>query len=82
MKAAGHPDIVSVFPDSVLQLHTTRSWDFLETERRILRASATYNKHVSSDVIIGMIDTGIYIFHLKSYDMIIYINIYISNDSH
>ncbi|XP_042955066.1 CO(2)-response secreted protease-like isoform X1 [Carya illinoinensis] len=60
LSAAGHPDIVSVFPDSVLQLHTTRSWDFLETERRILRASATYNKHVSSDVIIGMIDTGIW----------------------
>ena len=55
---AGHSDIVSIFPDSVLELHTTRSWDFLTAESG-MRASPRYNKRISgSDVIIGMIDTG------------------------
>ncbi|GLT76398.1 hypothetical protein SLA2020_480610 [Shorea laevis] len=50
--------IVSVFPDSVLQLHTTRSWDFLE----VTSSSKFSQNHqqVSSDVIVGIIDTGIW----------------------
>ncbi|KAK4796552.1 hypothetical protein SAY86_028878 [Trapa natans] len=53
-----HDNVVSVFPDPILHLHTTRSWDFLEvgsserTRRRYLRPS--------NDVIIGIIDTGIW----------------------
>ncbi|CAA6654457.1 unnamed protein product [Spirodela intermedia] len=31
-RLSGHPGVVSVFPDRVLQLHTTRSWAFLEAE--------------------------------------------------
>jgi hypothetical protein len=54
---AERAETVSVFPDAVLQLHTTRSWDFLEGESSMRRASPRY-KHLSSDVIIGMIDTG------------------------
>ncbi|KAG6783262.1 hypothetical protein POTOM_012707 [Populus tomentosa] len=54
----GHDGIVSIFRDPILQLHTTRSWDFLEA------ASGMQYKHkqpsMSSDVIIGMIDTGIW----------------------
>ncbi|XP_044461856.1 CO(2)-response secreted protease-like isoform X2 [Mangifera indica] len=55
--------IVSVFPDRVLQLHTTRSWDFLEeaAAQPSISTWASYNYHKhSSDVIIGVIDTGIW----------------------
>ncbi|KAJ9179499.1 hypothetical protein P3X46_011281 [Hevea brasiliensis] len=55
---SGHDGIVSVFQDPILQLHTTRSWDFLEG-----KASMQYSHkylHTSSDVIIGVIDTGIW----------------------
>ncbi|XP_058107526.1 CO(2)-response secreted protease-like [Magnolia sinica] len=51
--------VVSVFPDPVLQLHTTRSWDFLEGG-----PAGVLLKHghlpVSGDVIVGVIDTGIW----------------------
>lgn len=60
---AGQRNIVSVFPDSVLELHTTRSWDFLAADSGV-RSSPRYDKHVPSDVIIGMVDTGK--FHLLS----------------
>ncbi|KAF6165587.1 hypothetical protein GIB67_029918 [Kingdonia uniflora] len=53
-----HNDVISIFPDPILQLHTTRSWDFLASE------SGTGSDHrsppVSSDIIIGIIDTGIW----------------------
>ncbi|KAL5802010.1 hypothetical protein ACOSQ3_033642 [Xanthoceras sorbifolium] len=52
-------EVVSVFPDPHLQLHTTRSWDFLEPQQ-----PTTYNFHKynlsSTDVIIAIIDTGIW----------------------
>ncbi|PRQ55932.1 putative tripeptidyl-peptidase II [Rosa chinensis] len=59
---SGHDGIVSIFPDSILELHTTRSWDFLqeaaaESGRVSHRARPTTS---SDDVIIGMIDTGIW----------------------
>ncbi|XP_061997957.1 CO(2)-response secreted protease-like [Rosa rugosa] len=59
---SGHDDIVSIFPDSILELHTTRSWDFIqeaaaESGRVSYRARPTTT---SDDVIIGMIDTGIW----------------------
>ncbi|XP_059653728.1 CO(2)-response secreted protease-like [Cornus florida] len=56
---SGHHEIVSIFPDPVLQLHTTRSWDFLETESTI-RSGIHQYRHLSGDVIIGMIDSGIW----------------------
>lgn len=47
--------IVSVFPSKTLHLHTTRSWDFLGfTETMEL------GKTLKSDVIVGIIDTGIW----------------------
>ncbi|KAM1263254.1 hypothetical protein ACFXTH_028266 [Malus domestica] len=55
---SGNDGIVSIFPDSMLQLHTTRSWDFLEPE--LARPLKNKYLHPSSDVIIGMIDTGIW----------------------
>ncbi|KAG6480856.1 hypothetical protein ZIOFF_057444 [Zingiber officinale] len=47
--------IVSVFPSKTLKLRTTRSWDFLNLSQRVNR-----NLTLESDIIIGMIDTGIW----------------------
>ncbi|KAL7209379.1 hypothetical protein ACSBR1_031001 [Camellia fascicularis] len=55
---SGHDKVICVFPDPILQLHTTRSWDFLDSESGI-RSSHKY-QHITSDVIIGVIDTGIW----------------------
>ncbi|CAA0822427.1 CO(2)-response secreted protease [Striga hermonthica] len=65
--------VVSVFPDSGLQLHTTRSWDFLRNQDafRIINKTTTattishssYTSNFSSgdyDTVIGMLDTGIW----------------------
>ena len=54
--------MVSVFPDPVLELHTTRSWDFLESDLGMKPyysyGTPTLHKHPSTDIIIGLIDTG------------------------
>ncbi|THU57957.1 hypothetical protein C4D60_Mb03t09070 [Musa balbisiana] len=55
---SGFDEVVSVFPDRILQLHTTRSWDFLDTESGI--GSQRLRRKASSDVIIGIIDTGVW----------------------
>ncbi|KAL5150586.1 CO(2)-response secreted protease [Glycine soja] len=61
---SGHDGVVSVFPDPVLELHTTRSWDFLESELGMKpyysHGTPTLHKHPSTDIIIGVIDTGIW----------------------
>lgn len=58
-----------MFPDPVLKLHTTRSWDFLEAEAEAKATTSTWSSHkyhnISSDVIIGIIDTGILILRKK-----------------
>ncbi|CAI9096070.1 OLC1v1032139C1 [Oldenlandia corymbosa var. corymbosa] len=63
---AQRPEVVSVFPDRIHRLHTTRSWDFL-MEQSAGFAPARQNipkSNVSSlsdeDVIIGIFDTGIW----------------------
>lgn len=48
---------LAVFPDRVLELHTTRSWDFFNSESGL--RSERLTKRASNDVIIGIIDTGI-----------------------
>lgn len=55
----GHSDVVSVFPDAMLQ-HTTRWWDFIEGRAGRL-SKWGLDKRVSSDIIIGIIDTGKFI---------------------
>lgn len=56
---AGHDEVVSVFEDPMLQLHTTRSWDFLDSLSGESSSFPIYNSfHGSSDIIIGVVDTG------------------------
>jgi hypothetical protein len=55
---AGHERVVSVFKDRALQLHTTRSWDFLEVQSGL--RSGRLGRRASGDVIIGIIDTGVW----------------------
>ncbi|PWA80075.1 cucumisin [Artemisia annua] len=46
--------VVSVFPNGVKQLHTTRSWDFMGFPQDVARAP------LESDIIVGMLDTGVW----------------------
>lgn len=55
---AGHERVVSVFKDRVLELHTTRSWDFLEAQSGL--QSGRLGRRASGDVIIGIVDTGVW----------------------
>ncbi|KAL5733136.1 hypothetical protein ACOSQ2_032828 [Xanthoceras sorbifolium] len=54
-KMAGMSGVVSVFPNRNLKLHTTKSWDFMGFSQQVERAITT-----ESDIIIGVIDTGIW----------------------
>ncbi|KAH0460737.1 hypothetical protein IEQ34_008312 [Dendrobium chrysotoxum] len=47
-------EVVSVFPSQQRQLHTTRSWDFMSFP------SSAPHAAFESDVIVGMLDTGIW----------------------
>ncbi|KAL9235338.1 hypothetical protein vseg_010102 [Gypsophila vaccaria] len=48
-------EVVSVFPSRTLQLQTTRSWDFIG-----LPPPSRQQKLLESDVIIGVLDTGVW----------------------
>ncbi|OMO76488.1 hypothetical protein COLO4_25554 [Corchorus olitorius] len=54
-KLKGKEGVVSVFRSQKKQLHTTRSWDFMDFPINKVRRSA-----IESDIIVGMIDTGIW----------------------
>lgn len=47
--------MVSIFPSITYYPHTTRSWDFMGFAENVHR-----NPTVESDIIIGVIDTGIW----------------------
>lgn len=47
--------VVSVFPNGMKKLHTTRSWDFLGFPQDVQTAPAN-----ESDIIVGMLDTGVW----------------------
>ncbi|KAL0009588.1 hypothetical protein SO802_011090 [Lithocarpus litseifolius] len=49
-------NVVSVFPSKMRKLDTTRSWDFLGVPQSVKR-----NHHIESNIIVGVLDTGIYI---------------------
>ncbi|KAJ9675081.1 hypothetical protein PVL29_024149 [Vitis rotundifolia] len=62
---AQKPGVVSVFEDPVLQLHTTRSWDFLHYQTDLETDSKPGSDGDSqssgqADTIIGILDTGIW----------------------
>ncbi|CAN0916742.1 Subtilisin-like protease SBT4.15, partial [Linum grandiflorum] len=48
----GRENVVSVFPNTMRKLHTTRSWDFLG-----MSAEHTSRNQLESDIIVGMFDT-------------------------
>ncbi|XP_058110933.1 subtilisin-like protease SBT4.3 [Magnolia sinica] len=54
-KIARMEGVVSVFESKAHQLHTTRSWDFMG-----FPVTARRNPTVESDLIVGMIDTGVW----------------------
>ncbi|XVE69291.1 hypothetical protein DITRI_Ditri09bG0140000 [Diplodiscus trichospermus] len=53
-KIAGMNGVVSVFPNEKGHLHTTKSWDFIGFPQQVERAP------LESDVIIGVLDSGIW----------------------
>ncbi|KAM3397750.1 hypothetical protein P3S68_001263 [Capsicum galapagoense] len=61
---AQHPGVVSVFPNPVFQLHTTRSWDFLRDQYDLLHdipySSGWNSTSNGADTIIGVFDSGIW----------------------
>ncbi|ESW17469.1 hypothetical protein PHAVU_007G242100 [Phaseolus vulgaris] len=54
VRMAGLDGVVSVFPNKKNELHTTRSWDFIGLSQSVERTST------ESDIIIGVIDSGIW----------------------
>ncbi|KAJ7957899.1 Subtilisin-like protease [Quillaja saponaria] len=61
LSIAQKPGVVSVFPDPIIKLHTTRSWDFLKYQTSIKIDSKPNNSSTSSDdTVIGILDTGIW----------------------
>ncbi|KAF8405433.1 hypothetical protein HHK36_010339 [Tetracentron sinense] len=59
---AQKPGVISVFADPILQLHTTRSWDFLQyqTDLETDSNSGSDSESHGSDTILGILDTGIW----------------------
>ncbi|KAJ4982426.1 hypothetical protein NE237_033263 [Protea cynaroides] len=61
-KITNHPSVVSVFKNRRWQLHTTRSWDFLELEKdNIVPNDSLWAKaRYGEDTIIANLDTGVW----------------------
>lgn len=53
------PEVVSVFPNTRRNLHTTHSWDFMGLVGEETMEIPGYSTKNQVDVIIGLIDTGI-----------------------
>uniref|UniRef100_A0A7N0UIF5 Subtilisin-like protease SBT5.3 n=1 Tax=Kalanchoe fedtschenkoi TaxID=63787 RepID=A0A7N0UIF5_KALFE len=64
-RIAAHPDVLSVFPDKAGQLHTTRSWDFMQLEMAGSAGHVNYGPlwreaKFGEDVIIANLDSGVW----------------------
>ncbi|GAU24957.1 hypothetical protein TSUD_311920, partial [Trifolium subterraneum] len=57
---AQQPGVVSVFPNPILKLHTTRSWEFLKLQTHVKIDRTFSNSSSSSNAVIGLLDTGIW----------------------
>ncbi|KAI3973304.1 hypothetical protein MKX01_020679 [Papaver californicum] len=55
-KLSGVEGIISIFPNRIYQLQTTRSWDFIGLPENVKRMPP----NVESDIIVGVIDSGIW----------------------
>ncbi|XP_058083580.1 subtilisin-like protease SBT5.3 [Magnolia sinica] len=57
-----HPDVVSIFLNEMVEVHTTRSWEFLELEMNgeIPDGSLWRKARFGEDIIIGNLDTGVW----------------------
>lgn len=68
-----HPEVVSVFPNKALKLHTTRSWDFMGLEHNsYVPSSSIWRKaRFGEDSIIANLDTGFLLFSFKNYFLIV-----------
>ncbi|CAN1746725.1 unnamed protein product [Linum perenne] len=53
-KLSAYEGVVSVFPSKIRKLHTTRSWNFIGFPQNVTRTTG------ESDVIVGMLDTGVW----------------------
>jgi len=51
---AGMDDVVSVIPNRVHSIQTSRSWDFIDFPENVQRSK------VESNIIVGVLDTGIW----------------------
>ncbi|KAG9156849.1 hypothetical protein Leryth_020164 [Lithospermum erythrorhizon] len=59
---AKHPDVLSVFPNEGVKLHTTHSWEFLNLEKNgVIHHNSLWKKaRFGEDVIIANLDTGVW----------------------
>lgn len=48
-----------MFPDPVLNLHTTHSWDYIEKELVMPSSYSRKQDTSGADIIIGLLDSGI-----------------------
>ncbi|KAJ4745333.1 Subtilisin-like protease [Rhynchospora pubera] len=57
---AKHPAVVSVFPETIYKLQTTRSWSFLDMDVPENRGSIPTQANIGRNVIIATLDTGVW----------------------
>ncbi|KAI9114709.1 hypothetical protein K1719_014407 [Acacia pycnantha] len=59
-KIAEMTEVVSVFESKTLTIQTTRSWDFMGFVDTAMRRNRSSSSSAESDVVVGLIDTGIW----------------------
>ncbi|KAJ4745334.1 Subtilisin-like protease [Rhynchospora pubera] len=57
---AKHPDVLSVFPNKIYKLHTTRSWSFMDMMNNMPTHRGSNKADLGRNVIIATLDTGVW----------------------